>query len=412
MSQTTSVVTKLMNGKLRLLRHNKNPMIYARAWLKGKGEKGKEVSHRTGETELRPAKEVATHWYLEQLERIKKGEHLHGRLFSDVADAFIKHSQSHRKGEISDGQLEQYSIKWGKVKPHFKDVKVSDVDSAFLVKLRDELSKKITQYGRPIKPTTLRKDMQIVGQILTYAKDWEKCITSIPSFPSFRGKYKDVPEPIPFFTHDEWTKLRNAAKARIDASPDVRTKERRFELYCFLMLSVGAALRVDEAYSLRWMDCRKVKFGENTDAIHMRVLGKHKGKISKEREDAWAVYGGVSAYELLKKARPDAKDTDTLFTEDHAEGMRELLESTALYEVLKDGQTLTRNARSLRQTGISLRLELGDSIDIRDLARWARTTPEMIVRWYDQNNPQKSVERIVGFRKIPKKTTPKKKKKN
>lgn len=97
-----------MDGRVRLERRNNNPMIYARAYLKGKNDlKGKDVVFRTGQTFVHLAEEVAEHWYLEQRDRIKRGEAIHGRLFSDVAESFLKWAQEHRRGEISDGQLEQ-----------------------------------------------------------------------------------------------------------------------------------------------------------------------------------------------------------------------------------------------------------------------------------------------------------------
>lgn len=64
-----------------------------------------------------------------------------------------------------------------------------------------------------------------------------------------------------------------------------------------------------------------------------------------------------------------------------------------------DAEGRTRDAKSLRQTGISLRLELATNPDYRDIAKWARTSPAMIATFYDQTHPQLSVERIVGFRK-------------
>jgi hypothetical protein len=68
-------------------------------------------------------------------------------------------------------------------------------------------------------------------------------------------------------------------------------------------------------------------------------------------------------------------------------------------EVRTDADGRTRDAKSLRQTGISLRLDLGPNPDYRDIAKWARTSPAMIAAFYDQTHPQQSVERIVGFRK-------------
>src|SRR5262249_758749 len=83
-------------------------------------------------------------------------------------------------------------------------------------------------------------------------------------------------------------------------------------------------------------------------------------------------------------------------TENHREGIKELLTKAKL-RVDTDGRT--RDAKSLRQTGISLRLDLGPNPDYRDIAKWARTSPGMIAAVYDQTHPQSSVKRIVRFRK-------------
>ena len=81
----------------------------------------------------------------------------------------------------------------------------------------------------------------------------------------------------------------------------------------------------------------------------MRVLGKH--SRGGNREDAYGMFGAVNAF------------------------------------------------KNMRQTGISLRLDLGPNPDYRDIAKWARTSPAMIASFYDQTHPQQSAERIVGFRK-------------
>jgi hypothetical protein len=68
----------------------------------------------------------------------------------------------------------------------------------------------------------------------------------------------------------------------------------------------------------------------------------------------------------------DAKPDDPLFTETHREGIEELL---AKADLGTDADGCTRDAKSLRQTGISLRLDLGPNPDYRDIAKWARTSP-------------------------------------
>ena len=85
----------------------------------------------------------------------------------------------------------------------------------------------------------------------------------------------------------------------------------------------------------------------------MHVLGKH--SRGGRREEAYGMFGAVSAFKAMKAARPEAKPDDRLFTENHREGIKELLIKANL-RIASDGKT--RDAKSLRQTGISLRLDL------------------------------------------------------
>jgi hypothetical protein len=84
-----------------------------------------------------------------------------------------------------------------------------------------------------------------------------------------------------------------------------------------------------------------------------------------------------AASSTLKKrgdpeARPECKPDDPLFVENHREGIKELLKAANLRP---DAEGRTRAAKSLRQTGISLGLELGPNPDYRDIAKWAAQVP-------------------------------------
>jgi hypothetical protein len=390
---TTEVIAKLYDGKLRLERRNGASVISARTFLQGK-----LVQKSTGERTLHAATKIATDWYLDLRDRTRRGEHLHGRAFAASAEAFLEHADQVR--EVSEGQRRNYRQKWALLKPHFEGVKVNDVDTRFLLALRETRSKAQTRKDESVKPATLKKDMDFVRLVLRYAKNIEKNLSDLPEFPSFRGEAWEVtPSPRPFLDHDQWVKVRKLGKARVD-EPDQnpRSQRQRQELYWFMLISVGAALRVGEAYSLHWRDCELIKLNDpdHTEAVHMKVLGKH--SRGGKREEAYGMFGAVSAFKAMKAARPEAKPDDKLFTENHREGMKELLIKAKL-RTDADGQT--RDSKSLRQTGISLRLELGPNPDYRDIAKWARTSPAMIAAFYDQTHPQLSVERIVGFRKNP-----------
>jgi hypothetical protein len=103
--QTTEVVAKLYDGKLRLERRNGASVISARTFLQGK-----LVRKSTGERTLSAATKIATDWYLDLRDRARRGEHLHGRSFAASAEAFLDHADQMR--EVSQGQRRNYRQKW------------------------------------------------------------------------------------------------------------------------------------------------------------------------------------------------------------------------------------------------------------------------------------------------------------
>ena len=390
-AQTTETLAKLYDGKLRLERRNGGSQIYARTFLQGKS-----IVKSTGERTCPRRHEGRDRLVSRTARPPAQGRGPARPLVRRVAEAFISHADQVR--EVSEGQRRNYRQKWTLLKPHFDGVKVTDVDANFLLALRETRSKAKTKDGKPVKPATLKKDIDFVRLTLRYAKQIEKCLDELPEFPSFRGEAWEVmPIPRPFLDHEQWVKVRKLGKARID-EPDLnpRSKRQRQELYWFMLISVGAALRVGEAYSLRWRDCELITLNDkdHTEAVHMKVLGKH--SRGGRREEAYGMFGAVTSFKAMQAARPEAKPDDPLFTENHREGIKELLKEAKLRE---DAEGRTRDAKSLRQTGISLRLDLGPNPDYRDIAKWARTSPAMIASFYDQTHPQQSVERIVGFRK-------------
>jgi len=142
------------------------------------------------------ATKVATDWHFELRDRIRRGEHLHGRSFADMAEAFIAHANQLR--EVSDGQRRNYQDKWNLLKPHFEGVKVTDVDTKFLLGLRETRSQDKSKKGAPVRPATLKKDMDFVRLVLRHARSIEAVIDDLPEFPSFCGEaWEVVPNPRP-----------------------------------------------------------------------------------------------------------------------------------------------------------------------------------------------------------------------
>lgn len=130
--------------------------------------------------------------------------------------------------------------------------------------------------------------------------------------------------------------------------------------------------------------------------MHLRVLGKHANQRGNEREDAYVLGAlGVNNFKMLKKMRKDASPEDAVFLEHHRDGLNQLLESVNLRT---NDRGVTRSAKCFRSTGISIRLDVTNNPNYVDIAKWARTSPEMLLRWYDQNHPRKAVERVAEMR--------------
>src|SRR5205823_4771566 len=140
---------------------------------------------------------------------------------------------------------------------------------------------------------------------------------------------------------------------------------------------------VEEAHSITWGGCELItlKNEEQQEAVKMSVFGKH-GRRRNVREDAYGLYHAVDAYKFLKKSRPEAEPTRLLFEEGrHREGMKRLL----IAANLRHKADLLRSSRSLRTTGISVWGAFSKNPNYSDIAKWARTSVDMLTKWYDQN---------------------------
>ena len=108
--QTTEKIGDPLNlgiGIVQIERRNGSPILSARTFIQGKHK-----LWSTGERTEKDARRVATEQFLALHQRIGKGEQLHGRFFSDLAEKFLAHVDEHQQGEISAGQRKNYREKW------------------------------------------------------------------------------------------------------------------------------------------------------------------------------------------------------------------------------------------------------------------------------------------------------------
>jgi hypothetical protein len=197
-------------------------------------------------------------------------------------------------------------------------------------------------------------------------------LDTVPQFPAFRGKKWKVKRKghvRPFLPAGLWRKVkRQALKRASERKLNPRTRRQRQELFAFTCLCVGGALRPDEAYSLRWKDCRLGKLKKDkTECVYIFVHGKHTD-TEDGTEEGWLLYDGVQGSNICRRSIQNAAPEDKLFTEKHPDGLQMLLESCdpPLRHDVVTG--VARSSRSLRSTGISLRLEEGPDPSYNDIA--------------------------------------------
>lgn len=406
----------LLGGKVRLIQQNANPMLYARSFVQGRYR-----VVRTLETAVPAASRFAEQWFYSLQNRIVGGAQLDAPLFSDLVSDFLKDPKV--KVSVSHGQFANYEKKWNILKPFFAAVRITQINDAFLEDLQLKRADAKNRYGIPLKPSTIEKDLIFVRQVLNWGRKKKLLETEVPAIPTFKGKLEIIPQGRPRIPAEDWKRLTALARERAALADKERPQHkpgkrpnaaRAWNLHDFIEFAVGGGLRTGEAYSVRWCDCSTTQFrdafGKMTNAVRVQVLSKV-GKGGKRRE-AWVMYGGYTAYKRMLKLRKGEPPELRLFPWNHEASFRSLLKDAGLYY---DNETkMTRNTKCLRTTGICLRIENNPMVSRRDLADWARTSEEMIEKFYDQVKPDITAQRVAGIATAPRKKTthPKRQKTN
>jgi len=394
--------------KVHIEQRNGSPRYYVRAYVDGKSR-----IKCTGEVTLGAAARKAEEIYLDWMIAKRAGNlpKLPGGPkpvpFAAAYESFIKRREA--AGYQSPGQIQNYRDKYTLLKSELENVALTDIDTTWLETLRAKRKasthvRSVTKTGKvvervrkkPVSNSTLKKDFDFIRMVLKHARDFDKTLATVPTFPEFEGRvWKVEKNPRPFLPPGVWNNVKRAAlKQASEPTNNTRTREQRQELYAFMMLCVGAALRPSEAYSLRWKDCRLGKLGK-VECVHLMVHGKHaKHANTEKRERGWALNDGVVGFKYLQTVYPNPKPEDPLFKEEHPELLKKLLQSCNLREDVVSG--MTRDAKSLRSTGMSLRLQEDSDPSYTDIAEWARTKPQHIFDFYDQVDPDWRMRRMVG----------------
>jgi hypothetical protein len=294
-------------------------------------------------------------------------------------DARFKRGElSKQKVNYDAGRLEADLL------PHFGKYEIADIDYSVI----SDYINKLSTPDRPLTINTLKIHLSHIKTILMYAQR-VGVITGLPAFP--RLKTTDTARP--WFNSTEYSTLHSVCRSRIGTKIRVDSKAGKFlrnveitqEVYDLIIFMTNSFIRPTDIKVLQHKHVAIVR-GKDTFLRLTHPPTKSHGQPIATLERAVVVYE-----ELLARQRKEGfgKPDDYLFCPHQLNRDYALRDITRQFDqVLKVAglkQTANGEARtlySLRHTCIMFRLINGEGIDTITLARNARTSSEMIDRFY------------------------------
>ena len=290
-----------------------------------------------------------------------------------------------KRGELSKQKI---SYDAGRLEadllPHFGKYEIADIDYSVI----SDYINKLSTPDRPLTINTLKIHLSHIKTILKYAQR-VGVITGLPAFP--RLKTTDTARP--WFNSKEYSTLHSVCRSRIGTKIRVDTKAGKFlrnveitqDVYDLIIFMTNSFIRPTDIKVLQHKHVAIVR-GKDTFLRLTHPPTKSHGQPIATLERAVIVYE-----ELLARQRKEGfgKPDDYLFCPHQLNRDYALRDITRQFDqVLKVAglkQTANGEARtlySLRHTCIMFRLINGEGIDTITLARNARTSSEMIDRFY------------------------------
>ena len=380
--------------KLRIFLTNASCYWQVRCFFKGKTYTKSLKTHRRKE-----ALRLARDYYNTMLIRVYGEEYIERTptdqcLFRSLVPKVEAIEEARvKRGDLSAGGLRIFRNRMDKnVLPFFGDMPVEAVDYGTLNDFVTYISK-----GKA-SPTTISQYLTAVRRVMTYAAS-KSIIKSLPVFP----KIKIIDSPRSSFSAGEYLSLYRAAKLCIGEDVPISKTEaskwqmgkldRHFyvpeELRWVVRFMVNSFIRPTD---LRHLQHQHVEIVRN-DYTYLRL---NLPESKKHDRPIVTMAAAVGVYEkLLHHAQSNGYGGrhDYLFMphitdrkkaiEQLAACFKHVLISAKLDKSPKDGKQ--RTLYCLRHTSITFRLRYGEGIDLITLARNARTSVEMIERFYSSN---------------------------
>lgn len=328
--------------------------------------------------------------------------------FADIVNSVIAEQQiKSTRGEITSEGVRIFSNRIHKtIAPYFNSMAIESIGqntlSAFAAKL----------FNENLTPTTVQQLIVAVRKVLAYAYA-QNLITSVPKAPNIKTKHR----PRGSFDLQEYRLLVKTARSHIGLKIPLRytSSSRRnteiidryavvsWDLSYLIRFMVNTFVRPSDIKNLKHKHITVVRGKYTYLRMNLPESKKHDKPIV-SMHYAVAVYLQLQRhYELEKLATED----DYVFLPSFADRdkaleflgwqFKHIQQLAGIGANAANGQT--RTLYSLRHTSLTFRLLYGQQIDLLTLARNARTSLEMIEKFYSSNlSAEMNIDLIQGKR--------------
>ena len=290
------------------------------------------------------------------------------------------------RGELSEQkqQLDAARLR-SDLMPHFGKYEIADINYAII----SDYLNKLSTPARPLSINTLKIHLSHIKTILRYAQR-VGVLNALPAFPTL----KTIDTPRAWFNSAEYTKLHRTCDANIGKvfkKAGTKGEQRRNititqELYDLILFMTNSFIRPTDIKVLQHKHIAVIR-GEQTYLRLTHPPTKSHGSPVVTMPEAVEIYD-----RLLERQRKEGfgEPGDYLFQPEHHENRdyalrtitRQFDQLLTIANLKKTASGESRTLYSLRHTCIMFRLTKGDNVALLTLARSARTSTEMIDRFY------------------------------
>ncbi len=347
---------------------------------------GKMYKKTTKQTIRLEAEKFAKDWWISQQLKLRQGASIEDApLFDKFAQLVLSENKTlidrgERSERLFDNELHRYN---NGIKQFFATKLVTEIKYKDLSEFVSQLT------DRGLASSSVHVYMVFVRKVLKQAKKHD-LLQSLPLFPTISIKNQVRG----WFSMEEYDKLKDAAQ-KLATSDDpavaemrrVRHTEIDIEMRNFILFMVNTFMRPSDVKQLKHSHIELVEKGRKS---YLRINTPFSKTVNTPIISMLAgagIYTDIMEYQLEKGfgAGDDyvflpgfSRDRD--FALEVIRRQFNVVMEVAGLKTAASGQN--RTIYSLRHTAIMLRLIKGDQIDLLTLARNARTSVEMIDRFY------------------------------